>query len=94
MAAAFTVMMVFGLHLAVWAALARPVESVSTAFSVAALVLALCLGLGRLAARRRVGCTLDRAVAVRNATPQGAQMEVQTLGGLLPAPAAAPLLRS
>lgn len=82
----FAVMAVLGLHLAAWASMARLIGPAWAALGVAAFDLALCLGLGRLAAGQRADRTADEAVAVRNAALRGARMEAQTLGGLLRRP--------
>ena len=82
-AAVFALLLLLGLHAAAWAALARPLGPVGAAFAVVALDLALLLVLGWAAARRRTDSTADEAVAVRNTALRGAQVELQTLGGLL-----------
>ncbi len=93
-ASVFALLLLAWLHAAVWAALSGPFGPVGGAFAVVALDLALLLVLGWLAARPRTDPAADEAIAVRNTALQGAQLELQTLGGLLrpsvDAPAEAP----
>ena len=88
-AAVFALLVLIGLHVAAWAALARPLGPVGAAFAVVALDLVLLLVLGWLAARRHPAAdpAANEAIAVRNTALRGAQMEVETLGGLLRRPA-------
>ena len=85
-AAVFGLLLVAWLHAAAWSALAGPFGPVRGAFAVAALDLVLLGVLGWLAVWRREDPAADEAISVRNAALRGAQMEVQTLGGLLRAP--------
>jgi hypothetical protein len=85
-AAAFALLLLAGLHVAAWAALARPLGPVGAAFAVAGFDLLLLLVLGWLAARRRTDPAADEAISVRNTALQGAQAELRTLGGLLRPP--------
>ncbi len=85
-AAAFALVMLLWLHVAAWAALARPLGPAGAALVVVALDLALVLVLAWLAARGRTDATVDEAVAVRDTALRGARAELQTLGGLLRRP--------
>ncbi len=82
-AAVFALLLLIWLHVAAWAALARPLGPVGAAFAVVAADLALLLVLGWLAARRRTDPAADEAVSDRNTALRGAEMELRTLGGLL-----------
>ena len=85
-AAVFALLMLAWLHLTAWAALADAWGPVGAAAAVAALDLALLLGLGLFAGRGRTDPGADEAVAVRDTALRGAMMEAQTLGGLLRQP--------
>jgi protein-S-isoprenylcysteine O-methyltransferase Ste14 len=85
-AAVSALLLLLALHLAAWAALVRPLGPVGAGLSVAALDLALCLGLARLAMGRAVDPTVRDAAAVRDTALEGAWGEVRTLGGLLRRP--------
>lgn len=86
-AAVFGLLMLSWLHLTAWRALAGPLGPVWAALVVAAVDLALLVGLGAYAARGRTDGVADGAVAVRDVALDGAMAEVRTLGGLLrPAP--------
>ena len=98
-AAVFGLLLLFGLHVAAWAALGRVMGSVWAALVVVALDAAAVAVLASLAVRGRTDPVADDAVSVRNAALLGAQLEVRTLGGLLrntaaDAPPAAPRGRS
>jgi hypothetical protein len=86
-AAVFALLMLLWLHMTAWAALTDPLGPVGAAFAVVAFDLALFAGLGWLAARRRPDPGADEAVAIRNTALRGAQMEIETLGGLRRRPA-------
>ncbi len=81
-AAVFALLLLVWLHAAAWAALARPLGPVGSAFALVVFDLVLLLVLGWLAARRRTDPAADEAISVRNTALRGAQMELQTLGGL------------
>ena len=85
-AAVFALLLLAWLHAAAWAALARPFGPVGGAFAVVTFDLVLLLVLGWLAARRRTDPAADEAIAIRNTALRGAQLELQTLGGLLRPP--------
>ncbi len=87
-AAVFALLVLIGLHVAAWAALAGPLGPVGAAFALVAFDLALLLVLGWLAARHRTDPAVDEAVSIRNTALRGAQMELQTFGGLLRRPSA------
>lgn len=89
-AAVFALILLFGLHVAAWAALGRVMGSAWAALIVVALDAAIVAALVSLAARGRTDPAADDAVSVRNAALLGARMEVLTLGGLLRGPAAPP----
>jgi hypothetical protein len=82
-AAVFALLMLLWLHSAAWTALAGPLGPVGGAAVVVAFDLLLCLGLGWFATRRRTDPAADEAIAVRNTALRGAQLELETLGGLL-----------
>ena len=82
-AAVFALAMLLWLHAAAWAALARLLGPVRAGVAVAVLDLAVLLCLAWLAGRERTDAAVDEAIAVRNTALRGAQLEVQTLGGLL-----------
>lgn len=86
-AAVFALLMLLWLHMTAWRALAGPLGPVGAAFAVVAFDLVLGAVLGWLAARRRTDPAADEAIAVRNTALQGAQMELETLGGLRRHPA-------
>ena len=86
-AAVFALLMLLWLHMTAWAALAGPLGPVGAAFAVAAFDLVLLAVLGWLAARRRTDPGADEAIALRNTALRGAQMELQTFGGLRRPPA-------
>jgi len=86
----FALLLLVWLHAAAWAALARPFGPAGGAFAVVAFDLVVLLVLGWLAARRRTDPAADEAIAVRNTALRGAQLELQTLGGLLRPPADTP----
>jgi len=82
-AAVFALFLLAWLHLTVWAALAGPLGPIGAAFAVLAFDLAVALGLGAVAGRRRTDAVADEAIAVRNTALRGAELEMRTLGGLL-----------
>lgn len=85
-AVVFALLMLLWLHSAAWAALAGPLGPVGGAALVVAIDLVLCLGLGWYATRGQTNAGADEAVAVRNTALRGAQLELETLGGLLHGP--------
>ena len=85
-AAVFALLMLLWLHMTAWAALTGPLGPVGAAFAVVAFDLVVFAVLGWLAARRREDSGADEAIAVRNTALRGAQMELQTFGGLRRAP--------
>ena len=82
-AAVFALLLLLGLHGAAWAALTGPLGRVGAGFVVVAFDLVLLLVLGWLAARRRTDPAVDEALAVRDTALRGAEMELQTFGGLV-----------
>ena len=86
-AAVFALLLLLWLHMTAWAALTGPLGPVGAAFAVVAFDLVLFGVLGWLAAWRRTDPGADEAVALRNTALRGAQMELQTLGGLRRHPA-------
>lgn len=85
-AAVFALLMLLWLHMTAWAALTGPLGPVGAAFAVVAFDLVLFAVLGWLA-RRRTDHGADEAIVVRNTALRGAQMELETLGGLRRHPA-------
>jgi hypothetical protein len=82
-AAVFGLLMLLWLHLTAWSALAGPLGPAGAALALVALDLVLVLGLGRVATRDRTDAAADEAIAVRNTALRGAQMELETFGGLV-----------
>ena len=82
-AAVFALLLLLWLHGAAWAALTGPLSRVGAAFVVVAFDLVLLLVLGWFAARRRTDPAADEAAAVRDTALRGAELEVQTFGGLM-----------
>jgi hypothetical protein len=86
-AAVFGLLLLVWLHLTAWQALAGPLGSVGAALVMVVLDLVVLLVLGQLATRGRTDPAADEAIAVRDRALMGAQMELETLGGLVRRPA-------
>jgi hypothetical protein len=86
-AAVFGLLLLVWLHLTAWQALAGPLGPVGAALVMVVLDLVVLLVLGQLATRGRTDAAADEAIAVRDRALMGAQMELETLGGLVRRPA-------
>lgn len=82
-AAVFGLLMLLWLHATAWAALAEPFGQIGAALAVGAFDLAVLLVLAWLGGGRRASAAADEAAAVRDRALAGAQIEVETLGGLI-----------
>ena len=82
-AAVFGLLLLVWLHLTAWQALAGPLGPVGAAVVMVVLDLVVVLVLGQLASRKRSDPAAVEAIAVRNRALQGAQLELETFGGLV-----------
>jgi hypothetical protein len=88
-AAVLGLLMLVWLHLTAWRALAGPLGPVGAALVMVVIDLVVLLVLGQLASRDRTDPTAEEAAAVRDRALAGAQMELETFGGLVRRSAAA-----
>ncbi len=93
-AVVFGILVLLGLHIAIWAGLTRTLGPVGAALGVAALDLLFCFGLVWMATHRSDDAIVQGASTVRDDAVRSADIEVRTLGGLLRRHGDVPLPRS